>query len=291
MIVSTPTVVPETSHVSGTAPAAEPHPWTGFRPASARDFVALRAAADPDVFGWLRHIAPAAGCTRPVRLSGRIDTIEAATGRLLATTNTAEMPDGLIYKPCGNRRASVCPSCARTYQRDAFQLLRAGLVGGKGVPEAVSRHPAVFPTFTAPSFGAVHTRNVKHHTCEHRNRCDCRAEPCHPRRSTGLCEHGRPAVCFARHEPADSVLGRALCLDCYDHDHQVVWNLFSGELWHRTKQDAERYLAQLAKRRGIPRVLVLTPSGKWRSVAPVRLSHGRNRSHSTVRAGEHAVVH
>jgi hypothetical protein len=43
----------------------------------------------------------------------------------------------VIYKNCGNRRASVCPSCSVTYRRDAYQLIRAGLVGGKGVPAAV----------------------------------------------------------------------------------------------------------------------------------------------------------
>ena len=40
------------------------------------------------------------------------------------------LPDGVIYKPCGNRRASVCPSCSQLYKRDAYQIVRAGLVGG-----------------------------------------------------------------------------------------------------------------------------------------------------------------
>ena len=38
---------------------------------------------------------------------------------------------------CGNRRHAVCPSCAQTYQRDAYQLLRAGLacvLGGASPP-------------------------------------------------------------------------------------------------------------------------------------------------------------
>jgi hypothetical protein len=250
-------------------------PWINVRPTTVRDYIAHRAATDPDVFAWLRHIAPAAACTRPVRLSGRVDTVEEVTGRLLATVDTSAMPDGLIYKPCGNRRTAVCPACARTYQRDAYQLLRAGLAGGKGVPTTVSRHPAVFATFTAPSFGPVHTRAVKRHTCTNRKRCDCRPEPCHARRATGLCPHGRPAVCFARHEPGDPLLGRALCLDCYDYDHQVVWNLFAGELWRRTKQAAERRLAQLAAHRGIPSVVVAGGDGHPRKVPPVRLSHGK----------------
>ncbi|SCG77659.1 hypothetical protein GA0070609_5434 [Micromonospora echinaurantiaca] len=232
-------------------------------------------ATQPDYFGWLDHVRAAAGCTRPIRLAGSLLTVEASTGRVLGQRHTDAMPDSAIYTACGNRRATVCPSCAQTYQRDAFQLLRAGLVGGKGVPETVASHPAVFPTFTAPSFGPVHARVVKRHTCGSRRRCDCRAEPCHARRDVGGCAHGRPAVCWARHEAGDAVLGQPLCLDCYDHDHQVVWNIFSGELWHRTKQAAERWLAKLARQRGIPRVEVITESGNIRKVPPVRLSPGK----------------
>ncbi|GAA4564990.1 hypothetical protein GCM10023176_12070 [Micromonospora coerulea] len=236
---------------------------------------AFTRATRPDYFGWLEHLRAAAGCTRPIRLAGQVLTVESSTGRVLNQRHTDGMPDAAIYTACGNRRATVCPSCAQTYQRDAFQLLRAGLVGGKGVPDTVATHPAVFATFTAPSFGTVHARVVKRHTCRNRRRCDCRAEPCHARRDAGLCEHGRPAVCWARHEAGDAVLGHPLCLDCYDHDHQVVWNIFSGELWHRTKQAAERYLARLARRRGIPRVEVVTASGKTRRVPPVRVSPGK----------------
>ena len=75
------------------------------------------------------------------------------------------MPDGVIYKPCGNRRVTTCPGCAETYRRDAYHLIRAGLTGGKGITPDVATHPAVFVTFTAPSFGPVHTRPVRQHTC------------------------------------------------------------------------------------------------------------------------------
>ncbi|WP_435151044.1 replication initiator [Micromonospora aurantiaca (nom. illeg.)] len=240
---------------------------------------AFHRATQPDYFGWIEHVRAAAGCTRPIRLAGSLHTVEPATGRVLDSRHTDAMPDAAIYKACGNRRSRVCPTCAQTYQRDAFQLLRAGLVGGKGIPDSVAGHPAVFATFTAPSFGTVHARVVKRHTCRNRRRCDCRAEPCHARRpddpAAGLCAHGRPAVCWARHEQGDTAIGRPLCLDCYDHSHQVVWNIFSGKLWHRTKQAAERWLAQLAHRRGIPRVEIRTASGNKRTVAPVRLSPGK----------------
>ena len=57
---------------------------------------------------------------------------------------------------CGNRRADRCPSCSRLYAADTFHLIRAGVAGGKGVPEPVADNPLVFATLTAPSFGAVH---------------------------------------------------------------------------------------------------------------------------------------
>jgi hypothetical protein len=237
---------------------------------------AVARAARPDYPAWLGHVKAAAACARPVRLAGTMATVDPATGRILSERHTADLPDGVIYKPCGNRRESACPACSQRYKRDAYQVARAGLVGGKGVPEQVAQHPAVFPTLTAPSFGAVHTRIVTKHTCARRKDCDCRPEPCHARRDTpSSCPHGRPVVCWARHDRDDPALGQPLCLDCYDHDHHVVWNLFSTELWHRTKQAADRYLAQLCKARGLSPVAKSTPSGKVRMVAPAQLTHGK----------------
>jgi hypothetical protein len=203
-------------------------------------------------------------------------TVEAATGRLLAERSTADMPDGVIYKPCGNRREAVCPACSERYKRDAYQVVRSGLVGGKGVPDEVAHHPAVFPTLTAPSFGTVHTRNVKHHTCAKRSACDCRSEPCHARRDISVCPHGVRVVCFARHERTDRTLGTPFCLDCYDHDAQTVWNVAAGELWRRTTIAINRHLRRTARQRGIPDVPVVSPrTGKVRWVCPVRLSFGK----------------
>ncbi|MEV7231626.1 replication initiator [Polymorphospora sp. NPDC051019] len=269
-MVSTLDLTPRASSARGVGSNADTPPADYTAAGSA-----LLRAGQPDYFRWLDHVRAAAGCTRPIRLTGHLFTIETATGRLIDERHTDHLPDAAIYKACGNRRATVCPACAGVYQADAYQLLRAGLVGGKGVPDTVSRHPAVFATFTAPSFGTVHTRTVRVHTCTNRKRCDCRPDPCHPRRDTGLCRHGRPAVCWARHEPDDANLSRPLCLDCYDHDHQAVWNAFTGELWRRTKPIAERHLNQIARRHGIPDVLVTTASGKTRRVPPVRLSHGK----------------
>ena len=62
---------------------------------------------------------------------------------------------------CKTRRASRCPPCAEVYSADTYQLIRAGLSGGKGVPGSVATHPCVFTTLTAPSFGPVHLSREK----------------------------------------------------------------------------------------------------------------------------------
>ena len=169
--------------------------------------------------------------------------------------------------PPGFPAAAVNVGTRRESTRSGQIALRAGLAGGKGVPESVAGHPLVFATFTAPSFGPVHSRPVRRHTCAGKQHCTCKAEPCHPRRNAGKCPHGHPLACYRRHSPGDPRLGEPLCMDCYDYPAHVVWNAAAGELWRRTKQDIERHLIQLAGHRGIPWPAEYLP--------PVRLSHGK----------------
>ena len=277
MTVSTLSTAPE-AHASGAVPYAEPGlalrlEWLSRSTDVRRQAVAR--AARPDFEAWLSHVQPASACMRPIRLAGTSLTLDAATGRVLVTVDTAGLPDGVIYKPCGNRRESVCPACSKRYQRDAYHVVRTGLVGGRGVPEEVAQHPAVFPTFTAPSFGEVHTRVVRRHTCARRRNCDCRPEPCHARRDLTVCPHGIRLACFARHENDDARLGTPLCLECYDHDAQTVWNLRAGELWRRTTIAVRRHVERLARARGIPSVQTVSANGRVRVVPPVRLSFGK----------------
>lgn len=264
---STLALVPgTTSPVPGTGANTEPTPVTTS--ANSPDLspyaidTAIHRARTGDYFGWLDHVWPAAGCRHPVRLHGHFDTVHQATGEVLATARTADMPDGVIYKACGNRRHEVCPWCAWTYQGDAYQIIKAGLVGGHGIPTHVSKHPAVFATFTAPSFGPVHTRHITRCVCGARragkDRCTCLPTPCHARRTgtAEVCPHGITLVCWKRHGREDTDLGTPLCADCYDHEHQVVWNHFAGQLWHRTKQAIERHLNRQARSRRLPKVRV-----------------------------------
>jgi hypothetical protein len=130
----------------------------------------------------------------------------------------------------------VCPSCSTTYQADQFHLLAAGLRGGKGVPETVTGHPRLFVTFTAPSFGRVHTRKAQ----------GLLVYPCHPYRQGQRCPHGRRLGCWQRHDPDDPRLGEPLCPRCYQAGAQVLWNALAGRLWSRTTIYLYRALAQLA---------------------------------------------
>ena len=65
------------------------------------------------------------------------------------------------------------------------------------------------------------------------------------------CPHGVRLVCFARHEETDARLGTPLCLDCYDHDAQVVWNMQATELWRRTTIAIRRHLRRRARTLGV----------------------------------------
>jgi hypothetical protein len=196
-----------------------------------------------DFGAWLPHVTRARGCTRPVRLAGHTTTVDTRSGEAVDQLDTSAMPDGVLYKPCGTRRASVCPACAEVYRWDTYHLIRAGLAGGKSVPDTVASHPAVFATFTAPSFGPVHTRVIDKRTG--------RVLPCRARRDRPTCAHGRPAFCPQRHHDTDPCLGRPLCLDCYDHDHQAVWNHHAPELWSRTALTLGRSLRRAARVAGV----------------------------------------
>lgn len=165
-------------------------------------------------------------CAHPIRIRGVVfdDNGEERSVRF----STASLPDGVTLKACGTRHEARCPACASVYRADARHLVRAGLLGGKGVDEAVATHPALFTTFTAPSFGAVHT---------------AADGPCHPGRTGSRCRHGLPRTCFDRHRTEDEVVGSPLCSDCYDYEGAVLQNACTPELWRRTTIYLVRHLA------------------------------------------------
>ena len=108
--------------------------------------------------------------------------------------------------------------------------MRAGLRGGKGIPESVGKHPAIFVTLTAPSFGAVH-RGDDHERC--RSGRDRR------------CPHGRLITCSERHDRKDRRVGQPLCPACYDYERAILWNALAPELWRRGTIAIRRELAKV----------------------------------------------
>ena len=195
--------------------------------ATADDTTAARA----DFGRWEREFVADSGCSHPIGLKSRTDMIDLATGELAPLYGHASVA-------CGNRREAVCPSCSAVYKRDARQLVRAGLAGGKGIPETITAHPCVFATLTAPSFGPVHARRMRGKT----------VLPCRPRRDAAArrCPHGRDISCPTRHVEADPRLGQPMCPDCYDYEAAVLFNAYAGDLWRRFVTYLPRHLARLA---------------------------------------------
>jgi hypothetical protein len=177
---------------------------------------------------WREILAEVNGvgcCSRPVRLRG-----------IVLDADTGELAESAILVPCKDRRAAVCPSCSRLYQDDAWQLVAAGLRGGKGISPEVVDHPQLFVTLTAPSFGPVHGRSRSGQT----------TRPCRPRRGESLCPHGVSLSCRVRHHEGDARLGEPLCAECFDYRAAVLWNAHVPRLWERTSLELYRAAARAA---------------------------------------------
>ncbi|MFF4649361.1 replication initiator protein RepSA [Streptomyces sp. NPDC001380] len=182
-----------------------------------------RLASRGDLAALHEQIRRTGGCAQPIHVRGWRKLIHAPTGVVWHEFSTQNQPGGRLKLACGNRRASRCPSCARTYAADTFHLVRAGLIGdeSKGVPATVREHPRVFATLTAPSFGPVHNRP-----------------------DTGTCR------CGATHGEHDARLGTPLNVDRYDYAHAALWNNHAPDLWRRFTIYLRR---EVAARAGVPR--------------------------------------
>jgi len=170
------------------------------------------------------HLAPLArqvgslgGCARPIRMTGRRTRLDAATGQILDHLDTRHLPAGELLLRCGNRRATRCPACSTLYRYDTYQLIAAGLRGGKTVPTSISTHPRVFATLTAPGFGPVHNQ-------------------------PGTA----PCTCGTRHGDSDPLLGTPLNPQRYDYTGAVLWNAHAPALWARFTGHLRREIAHAA---------------------------------------------
>jgi hypothetical protein len=153
--------------------------------------------------------------------------VDGTTGEILHHYDTRNEPGERLLVRCRNRRATICPACSRLHAGDTYHLVRAGLLGGKNVPDSVRHRPRLFVTLTAPSFGPVHRAG----------------ESCRPRRDGGTCEHGRPLGCGTVHAADAPIVGQPLCPDCYDYTAHVLWHAHASKLWDRFVIDVRRCLA------------------------------------------------
>ncbi|MEU5666759.1 replication initiator protein RepSA [Streptomyces longwoodensis] len=179
----------------------------------------LRVASAPDYHRWEDQIRRTGGCADPIHLTGWTTHKDRTTGATLHHYSTASEPGGRLRLACGNRRASRCPACARTYAGDTYHLIRAGLAGDdrRDIPATVRDHPRVFATLTAPSFGPVHNRP-----------------------DSGPCR------CGTVHTPDAPELGTALDPTTYDYAGAVLFNNHAGQLWRRFTNRLRREIAARA---------------------------------------------
>ncbi|MFI9276041.1 replication initiator [Kitasatospora sp. NPDC052896] len=164
-----------------------------------------------------RQIGSLGGCARPIRMTGHRTRLNTATGQILEHLDTRHLPAGELLLRCGNRRTTRCPACSTLYRYDTYQLIAAGLRGGKTVPTTVATHPRVFATLTAPGFGPVHNQP-----------------------GTAPCTCGTP------HADDDPLLGTPLNPQRYDYTGAVLWNAHAPSLWARFTTHLRREIANAA---------------------------------------------
>jgi hypothetical protein len=149
-------------------------------------------------------------CRHPIHLWLR--TLDTDTNELGAPRE--------VVKDCGTRRESLCPHCATVYRRDAFSVVRSGMVNGDGQMIMLT-----FLTLTAPGseeFGAVHSRRMKYYKDERR-------KPTHYG-----CE------CGAWHNEKSALLGQPLDPLTYEYEKAAQWNALSARLFSVTIQKLAR---------------------------------------------------
>jgi hypothetical protein len=111
---------------------------------------------------------------------------------------------------------------------------RPGSRAARASPDSIAEHPRLFVTFTALSFGRVHTRKAQGRL----------VLPCHPHHQGARCAHGAPRWLLAPPRRGRSSAGGPLRAACCDTAAQVLWNALAPELWRRTTIALQRALTR-----------------------------------------------
>jgi hypothetical protein len=90
--------------------------------------------AGPDYERWAEQVKATGYCAHPVRLRGRVEHADPATGEVGTVYSTDREPDATLLKACGNRRASVCPPAPRPIRLTASSSWLRGCAAAKASP-------------------------------------------------------------------------------------------------------------------------------------------------------------
>jgi hypothetical protein len=194
----------------------------GFPPDFPMDEI-IERYRDPKGVQELHSRAKAARyCAHPIflRAAGSIDR--------RSTKISADDYTDRIARPCGSRISEYCEACSYLYFGDSLVMVRTGLIGGKGIPEAIGTHPKAFLTLTAPSYGPVHTGSGL----------------CHPV-GEGTCIHGVSRRCGIEHAWEDPIVGAPLCSECYDSVGLILFNAHISRLWDYTLIELRREISRI----------------------------------------------
>ena len=79
-------------------------------------------------------------------------------------SRSADEALGVTFTRCGNRRADKCESCSRLYAADTFQLIRAGVAGGRSAGRGGRGTPPRGGRRAARQVGLAHdvARGLRH---------------------------------------------------------------------------------------------------------------------------------
>ena len=92
-----------------------PASWDGVPELTTRDRAELLdlRTDTPRFDGYADALARVGNCAHPIRLRRHTHTIDTATGEVVDSYSSDTAPLGVTHVRCGNRRATVCPSCSR----------------------------------------------------------------------------------------------------------------------------------------------------------------------------------
>ena len=183
--------------------------------------------------------AATGGCTHPIRLRGRIDAIDLATGELAPVYDTAAEPGGVLLTSCGNRRETVCPSCSAGLQARRPPARPRG-------PVRRQRHPRDrSPRIRACSPPSPPPRSARSTPAGCAARPSCPAVPAATRTPAAA---RTAATSPAPAATATTIRGSAgrCAATATTTTAAVLFNAYAGDLWRRFTTYLPRYFARLA---------------------------------------------